>query len=444
VLASGEQTNEEAHAWARLLDEGLGGGISVCGPEGGAGWETLAPYAASIADIGTAGAIVVAGDTDLAHRAPVVELRIRKAVQAGARVVTVGAGGTRLETLRGAHHVAAGPGTAHVELLRAAEDDGELAAAVGDAATVVIWAGPMHPAIAAVLAHLAHARGWTVLRTPRAANELGCQAAGLGSATPDAALAAADEGRIKAIVLLGADPVGDWHNGERWRAALGRSFFALQVTATQNDSSGWATTIVPASTVLEQDGTLTNLEGRTQRVRAAAPVPRGVLEGYDLAAGVAERLGVELPPDAPSAFADMAARRPAFSGLGWSTIGERAALADRPAPAGAPAAPHAAPGESPAGTVVVGYRELMSGAAVDHSPALHFQRRAGIEISHDDAQALGVKPGDRVRVSYEGGEHEGAAVVLRRLRPGVVRVAARRPYVGPGTVTAVEPEAPDA
>ncbi len=441
VLASGEQTNEEAHAWARLLDEGLGGGVSVCGPEGAAGWDTLAPHAASIADLASAGTIVVAGDTDLTHRAPVVELRIRKAVQAGARVVTVGAGGTRLETLRGSHHVSAGPGTAHVELLRAAANEGELSAAVGDSAAILIWAGPMRPAIAAVLAHVAHARGWTVLRTPRAANELGCQAAGLGSSTPDEALAAAEEGRIKAIVLLGADPVGDWHNGERWRAALGRSFFALQVTAVQNDSSGWATTIVPASTVLEQDGTLTNLEGRTQRVRAAATAPQGVIEGYALAAGIAGRLGVEVPPDAPSAFADMASRRPAFSGLDWSAIGERAALGERPAAAGAPAATHASPGESPAGTVVVGYRELMSGAAVDHSPALHFQRRTGIEISHDDAQRLGVKPGDRVRVTYDGGEHEGAAIVLRRLRPGVVRVAARRPYVGPGTVVVAPPEA---
>jgi anaerobic selenocysteine-containing dehydrogenase len=140
----------------------------------------------------------------------------------------------------------------------------------------------------------------------------------------------------------------------------------------------------------------------------------------------------------------LAARRPTCAGLGWSASGERAALSDRPAPAGAPAAAHAAPADTPPGTVVVGYRELMSGASVDHSPALHFQRRAGIEISHDDAEALGVKPGDRVRVSYEGGEHEGAAVVLRRLRPGVVRVAARRPYVGSGTVTPAEPGAPDA
>ena len=213
------------------------------------------------------------------------------------------------------------------------------------------------------------------------------------------------------------------------------------MTAVQNDSSGWATTIVPASTVLEQDGTLTNLEGRTQRLRAAATAPEGVLEGYALAAGVAGRLGVEVPPDAPSAFADLASRRPAFSGLEWSAMGERAALGERPAAAGAPAATHASPAESPAGTVVVGYRELMSGAAVDHSPALHFQRRTGIEISHDDAQRLGVKPGDRVRVTYDGGEHEGAAIVLRRLRPGVVRVAARRPYVGPGTVVVAPSEA---
>jgi NADH-quinone oxidoreductase subunit G len=444
VLASGEQTNEEAHAWARLLDEGLGGGISVCGAEGGAGWDALAPYAASIADVASAGAVIVAGDADLAQRAPVVELRIREAVQTGARVVTVGAGGTRLETLRGAHHVSAAPGTAHLELLSAATGDGEVSAAVGDAAAVVIWTGPMRPAIAAVLAHLAHSRGWSVLRTPRTANELGCPAAGIGTATPDEALAAAEEGRIKAIVLLGADPVGDWHNGERWRTALGRSFFALQVTATQNDSSGWATTIVPAASILEQEGTVTNLEGRTQRVRAAASVPAGVLDGYALAAGVAERLGVELPPDASSAFADMARRRPAFAGLGWPEIGERAPLRNRPAAAAPPAAPHAAPSEAPSGTVVVGYRELMSGPAVDHSPALHFQRRPGVELSHDDAEALGIKAGNRVRVTYEGGEHEGAAIVLRRLRPGVVRIATRRPYLGSGTVAAAEPEAGDA
>ena len=128
VLASGEQTNEEAHAWARLLDEGLGGGDLGVRPRGRRGLgDARALRGVDRRPRRRAGAIVVAGDTDLAHRAPVVELRIRKAVQAGARVVTVGAGGTRLETLRGAHHVSAGARHRARRAPRAPPpDDGEL------------------------------------------------------------------------------------------------------------------------------------------------------------------------------------------------------------------------------------------------------------------------------------------------------------------------------
>ena len=118
IVASGEQTSEEAHLWARIQQEALGGGPTVCGPEGAAGWGNLAPYAASIADLDTADVIVVAGATDLVHRAPILELRIRRAVQRGARVVTVGAGATRLDTLRGARHISAAPGTTHAVMLR--------------------------------------------------------------------------------------------------------------------------------------------------------------------------------------------------------------------------------------------------------------------------------------------------------------------------------------
>ena len=51
VLASGEQTNEEAHAWARLLDEALGGGASVCGAEGGRPWALARALHGPIADL---------------------------------------------------------------------------------------------------------------------------------------------------------------------------------------------------------------------------------------------------------------------------------------------------------------------------------------------------------------------------------------------------------
>jgi NADH-quinone oxidoreductase subunit G len=441
VLATGEQTNEEAHAWSRLLSEALGGGVSVCGPEGGPWWEQLAPYAASIADLAAASTIVVAGDADLGHRAPVLELWIRKAVRNGARVVTVGPGATRLDTLRGAANVSAAAGTSHTVLLDAAAGEGELAAPLAAEGAVLVWAGPMRAEVASVLAHVAHTTGCSVLRTPRGANEIGCRDAGLGTATPEEALELAEQGTLRAIVLLGADPVGDWHAGERWRAALGRCFFALQVTPVQNDSSGWVTTIVPAVSTLEQEGTVTNLEGRIQRVRAAAHTPAGVSDGYAWAAELGARLGVELPHDPPAAFAELAAQRPAFAGASWSEIGERAELGARPAAQAPPPAPQAAPAPAMPETVVVGYRELMSGTAVDHTPALHFQRRRGIEIAHADAEALGVATGDRIQVTRDGRTETGPAVVRRGLRPGVVRLPARVPHVGPGAVTAAPPEA---
>ena len=447
VLASGEQTNEEAHAWARILD-GLGGGVSVAGAEGGSGWDLLEPYSASISELEQAELIVVAGDYDLSQRAPVLELWIRKAVsRRGARVVTVGAGGTRLETLRGASHISTLPGTAHATLLGAARGDGELGAAMAGARTVVIWNGPLHLPVAGLLAHVAHATGCRILATPRAANELGCQAVGLGTHTPEQALAAAEAGEVRAIVLLGADPVGDWAQGERWRAAMGRAFFTVQVAAFQNDSTGWVTTIVPATDLLEQEGTLTNLEGRVQRLRAAATPPPGVLPGYSWAAELGERLGIALAFDPPAAFAELAAADGVFAGLDYGGLGERA---DRPAPRQVDVPPpeprlgDPRPGPQPGTVTVVGYRQLMSGPAVDRAPQLDHQRRTAIELAHEDAARLGVATGDQVAVEYGGRTVTGPAAVSRRLHPGVARLATRLPYVGPGRVTAAVREPADA
>jgi predicted molibdopterin-dependent oxidoreductase YjgC len=440
ILAAGDQTSEEAYLWSRIQAEALGGGPSVSGPEGGAGWDALAPYAASIEDIDHADTIVVAGATDIVHRAPILELRIRRAAQRGAQVATIGAGATRLESLRGARHVSAVPGTTHAVLLHALSKGGELVGDVTDR-SVLIWNGRMSKPVAAVLAHLAHTTGARVLQTPQAPNELGCHAAGLGTATADEVLAAVEEGSVRSVVLLGADPVGEWPGGERWRTLMERAFFALHVTPFQGASSGWATTVVPAPMPLERDGTFTNLEGRVQRLRPAVPPRDGVLDGLVLAAELGRRLGVSLSEDPPAIFEEMAASRAAFAGIAWAQLGEKGVrAAERERPAEAPTVP-SVPVTEPGRTVAVAYRQLMSGQAVDHAPVLHFQRRVGLEIAHDDAQRLGVATGDRIEVTWDGGSVSGPAVVQRRLRNGVVRFAADVPYVGPCKVRAAHEEA---
>jgi predicted molibdopterin-dependent oxidoreductase YjgC len=195
----------------------------------------------------------------------------------------------------------------------------------------------------------------------------------------------------------------------------------------QDSSTGWVTTIVPASAALEKEGTITNLEGRVQRLRAAATPPVGVVDGHLWVAELANRLGLAEPESLP----------------GVETTEHAELPAERPArPTEAPPVPQASPAGTVDGIVVVGYRQLMSGGEVEHAEQLEFQRRRSIELAHDDAQSLGVATGDRVTASWKGGTATGPALVNRRLRTGVVRLATAVPHVGPGSVAAAEPEAP--
>ena len=124
----------------------------------------------------------------------------------------------------------------------------------------------------------------------------------------------------------------------------------------------------------------------------------------------------------------MRERRPAFAGVAWRDIGERGALTAASAPASdGPARPQIAAGQATCNAV--GYRQLM-GAAVDHLPVLHFQR-CGIEIAHDADESLGVATGDRVAVADDGHSVTGAGH-RAAVPPGVVRLAAALPYIGPG------------
>ena len=119
-MASGDQTSEEAHLWARIQEQALGGGPIVCGPEGGAGWECAGRYSARIADLDDADVVVVAGATEPgAPRAdpgaadpPAPSTAARRS----SRSAPAPPGWTRCAH---AEHISAAPGTAHAALLAA-------------------------------------------------------------------------------------------------------------------------------------------------------------------------------------------------------------------------------------------------------------------------------------------------------------------------------------
>ena len=153
---------------------------------------------------------------------------------------------------------------------------------------------------------------------------------------------------------------------------------------------GWADLVLPATSSLERDGTLLNLEGRLQRLRRAviAPVP----DELAWIAKLAGRFEVDLSPHAVVVFDELSAL--VFGGVDGSELNATAVLPPR-TPYDAPAA---APGTKtpiqprPAGDHFLGelrlvrYRPLFSGPFVERVDELAFQRPpAELELSAADA-----------------------------------------------------------
>jgi NADH-quinone oxidoreductase subunit G len=182
---------------------------------------------------------------------------------------------------------------------------------------------------------------------------------------------------------------------------------------------GLAHLVLPGTSYLERDGTTINLEGRLQRQRRAvlAPVPDVLAWLSKLAA----RFDVELSPHASVVFDEVSQK--CFGGVTFAEVGERADLPPRAAQSGT-VSDTLKVSDTAQGLRLVAYRPLFSGAAVERTPELHFQRPEGeVQIAPADAKARGVRNGATVKVSSNGTSIELRARIARDLAAGTVRVA---------------------
>ncbi|HUZ82123.1 MAG TPA: 2Fe-2S iron-sulfur cluster-binding protein [Gaiellaceae bacterium] len=202
------------------------------------------------------------------------------------------------------------------------------------------------------------------------------------------------------------------------RALAERANAVIGVGMFEESFRGLADLVLPSTSYLERDGTTINLEGRLQRQRRTvlAPVP----DSLAWISKLAGRFDVELSPHASMVFDEISAK--CFGGIAFGAVGERAELAPR--------AERPSTGEEPRpetpkeGLRLVAYRPLFSGAAVDRTPELQFQRPAGeVQISREDAAARKIRNGQTVTISSNGTSVELRARIARDLRAGTVRVA---------------------
>ncbi|MHB1457258.1 MAG: formate dehydrogenase subunit alpha [Armatimonadota bacterium] len=141
-----------------------------------------------------------------------------------------------------------------------------------------------------------------------------------GMMIPDM-LDAAFEGHLKAMYVLGEDPIMSEAHTEYVRQSLNRLDLLIVQEMFLNETAKMADVVLPASCFAEKDGTFTNTERRVQRVRKAVETPGDAREDWRIITQISDRLGYPMDYASPKEIWDEIARlSPPFSGINYERI----------------------------------------------------------------------------------------------------------------------------
>jgi NADH-quinone oxidoreductase subunit G len=343
VLGGARLANEDAYAWAKLAKSVIGTDSVDAQMDDGLPAEAVLGLPRATIDQACSAAAVVLLGPDLKEELPVLYLRLRAAVvDGGARLVELvpaSGGMTRYATASLAYRpgevaqlaralVAPGDPTDGVAGVSAAEVAGARRVLAEAAGHVVVVLG--RPSMAESGEAVAEAAGVLADGLPdvrflpalRRGNVHGALDMGLAPGVlpgrvgldegrdwwsqawgviPEqrgldgrAILTAAAEGRVQALILVGADPVSDFPDAELARRGVAGAGFVLAVDAHLTESSRQADVVLAAAGYAERPGTTTNLEGRITRLGQKIVPPGVAWPDWMIATELALRAGGNL------------------------------------------------------------------------------------------------------------------------------------------------------
>jgi NADH-quinone oxidoreductase subunit G len=343
VLGGARLSNEDAYAWAKLAKSVIGtDSVDAQLGDGLPAEVVLALPRATIDEAGAARCLVVLAG-DLREELPVLFLRIRGAAvdhdvplielvpQAGSLTRYASASlpyrpGEAAAAVRALASGGVRPGTVDEAAWSAARTALGRAGADGDG-VVVILGRPSLAEDGALVAQAAAAmaEAWPAARflpALRRGNVMGALDMGLapgllpgrvslddgrawftsawGSVPEnrgrDAAgiLGGLADGSVGAVLLVGADPVGDFPDGSLAAEALTKADFVVAVDGFLSASADHADVVLPAAIVHERAGTTTNIEGRVTRLGQKLVAPGQCWPDWMIASEIADGLGGDL------------------------------------------------------------------------------------------------------------------------------------------------------
>jgi NADH-quinone oxidoreductase subunit G len=126
----------------------------------------------------------------------------------------------------------------------------------------------------------------------------------------------AADGKIRVLILVGADPVSDFPDATLARRAIDAVDTIIAVDGFESESTKRAEVFLPCTLWGEKAGTVTNLEGRVQRVGRKVAPEGTAMDDWRIAAELALRLGRDLDLATVDEVTDEIARvAPVFAGV---------------------------------------------------------------------------------------------------------------------------------
>ncbi len=265
-------------------------------------------------------------------------------------------------------------------------------------------------------------------------------------------LSHAHEGGVRALFIMGENPMMSEPNLEKTRHHLEQLEFLVVQDLFLNETGVYADVFLPAASFAEKDGTFTNTDRRVQRVRAALP-PRGQSRPdwqivCDLAKRIEARLGRRVSAGwdythPEQILREMAQVNTDYAGITYERI-EKVGL-QYPVPTldhpGTPTlftetfprgrgrfvpvdyVPIAEPPDDEYPLILTTGRVLEhwhGGTLTRHSLIDELYPEPWLEIHPVDAELLGIREGDPIRVESRRGKVVVRAHVTEKTTPGVV------------------------
>ncbi len=267
------------------------------------------------------------------------------------------------------------------------------------------------------------------------------------------------DGRVKALFVLGEDPVMSDPNTHHVRECLAAVELLVLQDIFPSETSAYADVLLPGASFAEKTGTFTNTERRVQLVRQAIEPLGDAKPDWWITAELARRLLARLPdrvdakapwagwdyPDSAAVMAEINALTPSYGGITHARLAAGARL-QWPCPNGEhPGTPilhvdaftrgkgrfmpidHLPPAEQPDDDFPM---VMTTGRVLYHWHGGAITRRAEglmqvygetlIEVNPDDALRLGIAAESQVRVASRRGQIEARAWLTERVPPGVV------------------------